>query len=141
MGAKKIKDEIILNNEAPHIEGPQQRPILSLVKEDSAQVIDNPMQISQGNLKIDTTSFQAYINDQSIKLTPLEFKLTRFFCETDGQMFSRSELLTYVWGETHVLKRTVDSTIASLRKKTKLWDFKIRSVYGVGYQLTEKKKN
>ncbi len=91
-----------------------------------------------GNLQMDINSFETYINDQSIKLTPLEFKLLQFFCETGGQMFSRNELLTYVWGETHVLKRTVDSTIAGLRKKTRHWDFKIRSIYGVGYKLDKK---
>lgn len=108
------------------------------MKKDSNYIIDetfaNRIRVI-GNLQMDTNSFEAYINDQSIKLTPLEFKLLQFFYETGGRMFSREELLTYVWGETHVLKRTVDSTIAGLRKKTRQWDFKIRSVYGVGYKL------
>ena len=91
-----------------------------------------------GNLQMDTQTLAAYIDDQDVKLTPLEFKLLQFFCETGGQMFSRKELLFYVWGETHVLKRTVDSTIAGLRKKTRSWNFKIRSVYGVGYKLDKR---
>ncbi len=88
-----------------------------------------------GNLQIDVDSLTMYIDDKGVKLTPLEYKLLSFFCETKGQMFSRKELLHYVWGDTHVLDRTVDSTVASLRKKTKAWDFKIKSIYGVGYRL------
>ncbi len=93
-----------------------------------------------GNLQLDTGSLRTIVNQDEIDLSPLEFKLLKFFMESVDQVFSRDQLLSRVWGEnTYVLDRTVDSTIASLRKKTSNWDFKIKSVYGMGYQLNKKK--
>ncbi len=92
-----------------------------------------------GNLQIDANTLHTYINAEFVDLSPLEFKLLKFFCDSNEQIFSRNQLLSSVWGQnTYVLDRTVDSTIASIRKKTKDWDYKIKSVYGMGYKLNKK---
>ena len=94
---------------------------------------------TKGNLQIDANSLKTSIDQVSVDLSPLEFKLLKFFMDSFDQVFSREQLLQRVWGEnTYVLDRTVDSTIASLRKKTKEWDHCIKSIYGVGYKLNKK---
>lgn len=104
-------------------------------------IFSSPKLCEVGNLQIDTGSLKTIINQDEIDLSPLEFKLLKFFMGSVDQVFSRDQLLSRVWGEnTYVLDRTVDSTIASIRKKTNDWDFKIKSIYGMGYQLNKKKK-
>ncbi len=94
---------------------------------------------STGNLQLDAACLKTLIDNNEIDLSPLEFKLLKFFTESVDQVFSRDQLLGRVWGEnTYVLDRTVDSTIAGLRKKTDSWNYKIRSVYGMGYKLEKK---
>ena len=92
-----------------------------------------------GNLCLDfqTQRVRLIKDNERIDLSPLEFKLLRFFTNSKEQVLSRRQILDAVWGiDNYVLDRTVDSTIAALRKKISNWDHSIRSVYSVGYQLT-----
>ena len=92
-----------------------------------------------GNMQVYADTFQIIINGRAIKFTPIEYSLLMFFCKFNEQHFSRKQLLHQVWKKDKmILDRTVDSTIASLRRKTKDWDFKIKSIYGVGYRLNKK---
>ncbi len=97
-----------------------------------------------GNLSLDKDSYEVKIegDSETIKfdLSPLEFKLLSYFCEQKDMVLTRETILDKIWGSgRNVLDRTVDSTIASVRKKTKHWDHNIQSIYGVGYKVTEKK--
>ena len=93
-----------------------------------------------GNLNVDITrrkvSFEG--KDKEIELTRKEFECLLVFMKNQEIVLSRESLLNKVWGEENfVMERSVDSTIVGLRKKLKGWSFKIKSIYGVGYQLVQ----
>ena len=53
-----------------------------------------------------------------LKFTHREFELLRFFCQSNGRVFSREELVREVWGLQHAGQaRTVDNFVAQLRAK------------------------
>ena len=55
-------------------------------------------------------------NDRPVELTPREIKLLAFLMQHPGRVYSRDQLLDYVWGdETFVEPRTVDVHISRLR--------------------------
>jgi DNA-binding response OmpR family regulator len=73
------------------------------------------------------------------RLRPKELELLTFLYQNTGAIFSRDELLRRVWNHQGVLlTRTVDQTVATLRRK--LNDNNDRpghliTVHGIGYRL------
>lgn len=54
---------------------------------------------------------------QEVQLTPLEFKLMRFFIESSGEIISRETLLKNVWGyDENTKTRSIDLFIVRMRK-------------------------
>ncbi|NQZ01802.1 MAG: response regulator [Bdellovibrionales bacterium] len=97
------------------------------------------MNSSCGNLVINLDSMTAKVLMKSgpprdLNLTSFEFKLLLHLSKNIGVVQTRNMLLDSVWGtENHVSDRTVDSSIAGLRKKIKDWNYTIRTIYGAGY--------
>lgn len=74
---------------------------------------------------------------QVTSLTAKEFDLLWFLAENSGLVMSREQILRSVWGYDWVGEtRTVDVHIRQLRKKLGD-DPRIRTVWGVGYQLVD----
>jgi DNA-binding response OmpR family regulator len=74
--------------------------------------------------------------DREIDLTPNEFRILFHLAKNDGRTLSRAEILKEVWGENlHVIERTVDKHICSLRRKMGGIAHYIASVPGSGYQF------
>lgn len=72
---------------------------------------------------------------QEINLTPSEFKLLNLLCRKSSQIFSRDQIIDYVWGvNKHVSERTVDANISNIRKKLLNSKVKISTIVGVGYK-------
>lgn len=95
-----------------------------------------------GNLHIDLAKRLVSISNtgKSIELTRKEFECLLVFSENKDIVLTRESLLNKVWGQDNfVMERSVDSTIVGLRKKLSEWDHELRSIYGVGYQLSLKK--
>ena len=72
-----------------------------------------------GNLKLDSKSFQVWVNGASVKLTRIEFELLRYFIEHPNEVVDRQKLLGDLWPDAVVTNRTVDTHMANLRKKIK----------------------
>lgn len=91
-------------------------------------------------LVMDADRWNASIDGMSLGLTRREFQLLRTLHARSGVVFSRSQLLDAIAGDSEVVDRTVDSHIKNLRSKIKSvaadWD-PIRSVYGVGYAFED----
>lgn len=89
---------------------------------------------------VDFTRSEAKKADEAIELSPLEFRLLRYFHENRGRVISREELLQNVWGYRNVSNtRTVDMHIAKLRKKIEDEPKDPRfigTVHRVGYKFT-----
>lgn len=92
-----------------------------------------------GNLEINLGKYEAYKNGKSLKMSPREFELLKFFIDRRGEIITRDELLSQIWGyETFPDTRTIDAHIGKLRKKIennpedpKL----ILTVHGLGYKF------
>jgi len=91
--------------------------------------------VSSG-LVIDVGTFTAKINGIALDLTFKEFELLRFLNENPGQVFSREQLLSEVWGYDYFGgTRTVDVHIRRLRAKLGEHEALIGTVRNVGYRL------
>jgi two-component system alkaline phosphatase synthesis response regulator PhoP len=95
-----------------------------------------------GNLTIDTKKHTVYKGGEEIILTHKEFQMLKLLMHRRGEVISREEFLDTVWGEdVYITQRTVDTHMASLRRKIEDRADKpvyILSVRGTGYKLNEK---
>ena len=90
-------------------------------------------------LKLDTASHRISANEQSVEMGPTEFKLLQFLMTHPERVYSRAQLLDFVWGSNvYIEDRTVDVHIRRLRKA--LGDFGydrfIQTVRGAGYRFS-----
>jgi DNA-binding response OmpR family regulator len=90
-------------------------------------------------LRIDPRSVQAFVDGESVSLTPTEFRLLYALALDRGRVASRDELLQRIWGRrtTH-RDRTVDVCVRRLREKIDKRASRhtfIQTRYGVGYKL------
>lgn len=114
----------------------------SKIKKNQAK-LRSQRSLTEGQLYFDLDRQSVYENGRSgaegekIDLTPLEFKLLYYLAKNKDIVYSRNQILEEVWGDqTHVLDRSVDTYVASLRKKLGGQSHYIKSVHGVGYKFT-----
>nr|WP_236718197.1 winged helix-turn-helix domain-containing protein [Actinoplanes sp. TFC3] len=81
-------------------------------------------------------SRQVLVAGELMPLTRLEFDLLQFLADHPRRVFSRTQLLTAVWGYEHTGERTVDVHVRRLRVKMNDVPL-ITTVYGVGYRLAD----
>lgn len=67
--------------------------------------------------------------------TAIEQRMLILLSSRKEQVFSREQILNYVWKDAHVFDRTVDSHIAHMRKKLKGAGVTISTVKNFGYKL------
>jgi DNA-binding response OmpR family regulator len=88
-------------------------------------------------LELDRDSCRVRLHGKALTLTATEFRLLEFLMSRPGVVFSREQLLDYVWGmDRAVTDRTVDVHILRLRQKVEADPASpalIRSVRGFGY--------
>ena len=88
-------------------------------------------------LELDRDSCRVRLHGKPLTLTATEFRLLEFLMSRPGVVFSREQLLDYVWGmDRAVTDRTVDVHILRLRQKVEADPASpalIRSVRGFGY--------
>lgn len=90
--------------------------------------------ISYKDYIIDLDKRMAFLNDEDLNLTTLEFDLLYMFVNNRKKSFSRDDILNNIWGENYFgTDRVVDDLIRRLRKKMPLLD--INTIYGYGYRL------
>lgn len=72
----------------------------------------------------------------AIDLTALEFRLFSLLAKAPRKVFTRTEILDRVWGQTvSVTDRSVDVHISNLRRKLPGTSVQIEAVIGAGYRL------
>ena len=90
-------------------------------------------------LMLDPTTHRVSINKVPLELGPTEFRLLHFFMTHQNRVYSRSQLLDWVWGTNSFLEeRTVDVYIRRLRTALapKEYDGLLQTVRGVGYRFS-----
>ena len=92
------------------------------------------MILSIGNVVLNLRTRQAQIGDHPIELSAREFILAETFLRHPGQVMSREQLLSHVWGYDYDPgSNIVDVYVGYLRKK--LGSGLIETVRGMGYRL------
>ena len=90
-----------------------------------------------GELSVDLSTHEVRMSRELINLSPLEFKLLRFFITHTERVYSRDQLLDKVWGdESFVEPRTVDVHIRRLREKIEPEGGLIKTIRGTGYRFS-----
>lgn len=83
---------------------------------------------------IDLDKRMAFLREEDLNLTTLEFDLLYMFVTNKKKSFSRDDILNNIWGENYFgTDRVVDDLVRRLRKKMPLLD--INTIYGYGYRL------
>ena len=99
------------------------------------QEVDNTS-IEAGDLRLNLDAHQAFVRDEEIALTALEFRLLKHLLDRRGRVQTRDQLLEEVWGySSDVTTRTVDTHIKRLREKLLGVGDCIQTIRGVGYRF------
>jgi two-component system phosphate regulon response regulator PhoB/two-component system alkaline phosphatase synthesis response regulator PhoP len=89
-----------------------------------------------GNITIDLQRYEVEVDGTKIELTSTEFKILSILSEKLGWVFSREQILNYLWGnEKMVIDRTIDVHIRHLREKLGSAGDLIKNIRGVGYKI------
>jgi two-component system copper resistance phosphate regulon response regulator CusR len=89
-----------------------------------------------GDASLDLRTRQALVDGRAVDLSAREFALAEVFFRHPGQVLSREQLLSHVWGyDFDPESNIVDVYVGYLRRK--LGRGRIASVRGMGYRLAE----
>jgi two-component system response regulator ResD len=99
--------------------------------------------IDIGPVSIDERYHTVKVHGQTVLLTAREFSLFTFLCRHPNQVFSRTQLLSSVWGYNHEgYEHTVNTHVNRLRAKLdEVASIEnagqlIQTVWGVGYRMS-----
>ena len=90
-------------------------------------------------LQLDQQAQRVFYQQTEINLSATEYKLLHFFMTHPEKVYTRDQLLDFIWGnDIYVEDRTVDSYIRRLRKSLEASQFDryIQTVRGSGYRFS-----
>jgi two-component system phosphate regulon response regulator PhoB len=96
--------------------------------------------IKYNDVGMDLSTYKVYRGNKSIHLGPTEFKILQLFVQKPENVYSRRQIIDYVWGaDKDIAPRTIDVHINRIRTLMKL-DTKhdiplIRTIRAKGYSL------
>jgi two-component system phosphate regulon response regulator PhoB len=97
---------------------------------------DEQRVINAGRLQLNQDAHQLRIDGAPVHLGTTEYRLLEFFMQHPEKVYSRAQLLDFVWGQnTYIEERTVDVHVLRLRKTLKAYAAEnvIQTVRGAGY--------
>lgn len=103
----------------------------------SAPPEDEP--ITAGDLRLNPVSHRVTYGDTEVGLGPTEYRLLKFLMTNPDRVYSRPQLLDFVWGQNvYVEERTVDVHVRRLRKALEPFGAEklVQTVRGVGYRFS-----
>ena len=129
-GWAEVADELVLPTATPA----ELRLRLAMVARRSEAGGDAVLRL--GPLTVNVETYRVTVGGEVLDLTYKEFELLRFLVQRPGRVFTRTELLSEVWGYNfYGGTRTVDAHIRRLRAKLgPEHDHLIQTVRGVGYR-------
>jgi len=113
--------------------------IKAVLRRSDGEAPQEPFKVDQ--LIFDPVSHRVSISGTPINLGPTEFRLLNFFLSHPERVYSRNQILDYVWGgNAYMDERTIDVHILRLRKALLLegHDRLIQTVRGAGYRFSAK---
>ena len=102
-------------------------------KKDSDEVL------SSGGLELNTSTKEVKVDGQTVKVTPIEFKILNLLLANKGRVFSIDEIYEKVWNEESFnVENTVAVHIRRIREKIEINPKEpryLKVVWGVGYKI------
>ena len=90
--------------------------------------------LDAGGLSLDLRTRRVSVEGSTVDLTAREFALLELLMRHEGQVLSRQQMLSHVWGYDHDPgSNVVDVFVRALRRK--VGAERIRTVRGMGYRL------
>ncbi len=106
----------------------------------------NATQIEKGNehiftiggLELNEETVEVSVDENPVKLTPMEFKIIQLLIKNPGRVFSADEIYERIWNEKAVNTDTIMVHVRNIREKIEI-DPKnpryLKVVWGVGYKI------
>ena len=94
--------------------------------------------VTHNGLSIDLKSYTVLLKGEPVICTPKEIEILHLLASHPGQVFTREQLLSKVWGYDFAGEtRTVDTHIKRIRAKLDSANlgWSIKTIYGVGYKF------
>ncbi len=117
------------------------RAVLRRAHNDAAAAEDAARVLEAGAIRIDLRKHDAFKGNVRLQLTDTEFRILTLLLRRRGEAITRDDFLKEVWGDdVYVTHRSVDTHVASLRKKIEDdldHPVYIVSVRNVGYRFNE----
>lgn len=96
--------------------------------------------LTLGNIKVDKSKFQVFVDNKEVSLTQREFELLEYLMKNKGQVCTRNNIIEDVW-DIHFEYDTgvIDVFMNAIRKKLNLTKDQelIKTIRGVGYIANE----
>ncbi|MDH3714502.1 MAG: phosphate regulon transcriptional regulator PhoB [Gammaproteobacteria bacterium] len=102
---------------------------------------DSDTELRVQDLRLNAESHAVFVGDSAIQLGPTEYRLLKFLMSNTDRVYSRTQLLDFVWGRnTYIEERTVDVHVLRLRKALAPYGFDrfVQTVRGAGYRFAAK---
>ena len=99
---------------------------------------ENPKVHRLGGLEVNEETVEVTVDDKSVKVTPIEFKILLLLIQNPGRVFPAEEIYERVWNERAVNTDTVMVHIRNLREKIEVNPREpkyVKVVWGVGYKI------
>lgn len=101
-------------------------------------MVATPTRLVTGGLVLDTDAKCLFVDGESVKVTPIEYKIMEYLMSNMGKVLSSSQIYEAVWNEpSFTSEKTVTVHIRNIREKIEInpKDPKyIKVVYGLGYK-------
>jgi DNA-binding response OmpR family regulator len=92
-----------------------------------------------GELRLDVSRYELTIGDETVRVTPSEFRILDLLSTKPGHVFSRREIMQYLWESDHVGdQHACEVHISNLRRKIErdpASPERLVTVRGFGYKL------
>ena len=112
--------------------------IKAVLRRTSEQPKSDSSVITYNGLTIDLKSYTVTLRGEPVICTPKEIEILHMLAANPGQVFTREQLLSKVWGYDFAGEtRTVDTHIKRIRAKLDSTGlgWSIKTIYGVGYKF------
>lgn len=118
------------------------REVVARIKAVLRRTLEQPKSdssvITYNGLTIDLKSYTVTLRGEPVICTPKEIEILHMLAANPGQVFTREQLLSKVWGYDFAGEtRTVDTHIKRIRAKLDSTGlgWSIKTIYGVGYKF------
>ncbi|HHT93650.1 MAG TPA: response regulator transcription factor [Clostridia bacterium] len=102
---------------------------------------DTQEEVVYPNLLVNKTTYTVKVDGKEVQMPPKELELLYFLSSNPNKVFTRDQLLEYIWGyDFFGDSRTVDVHIKRLREKIEhpSHPWSIKTVWGIGYKFEVK---